>query len=143
MPNDDQTESPFEREVRYLCEDSEGLIPESWCCIDCGMDTAPGLLNRAEMEKAVEALGEKWYNGASVPQTHDRTTEVYCVRPAVWKAAGMADFGGCLCIRCLEKRLRRQLRPKDFLREHAFNSLQMPGTPLRAARLSAGKRRAP
>ena len=49
------------------------------------------------------------------------------VKPAVWKAAGMDDFsGGCLCVGCLEKRLGRILNPKDFLRNHPFNS--MPGT---------------
>jgi hypothetical protein len=55
----------------------------------------------------------------------------------------MAPFGGCLCIRCLEKRLGRQLKPKDFLRDHEFNDLRVPGTALRASRLRAGKRRGP
>jgi hypothetical protein len=36
-------------------------------------------------------------------------SEVYCVREAVWKAAGMAPFGGCLCIGCLEERLGRRV----------------------------------
>ena len=48
-------------------------------------------------------------------------------------------MGGCLCIRGLEKRLGRQLKPKDFPREHKFNDPQLPGTALRAARLGAGK----
>lgn len=52
--------------------------------------------------------------------------EVYTVRPAIWKRAGMEDWGGCLCIGCLEKRIGRRLKPKDFLRDHPFNS--MPGT---------------
>jgi hypothetical protein len=30
----------------------KGLLPESWLCVDCGINTAPGLLNRVEMEKA-------------------------------------------------------------------------------------------
>ncbi len=48
------------------------------------------------------------------------------VKPAVWKAAGMEAMDGCLCIGCLEKRLGRTLKPKDFPRKHPFNS--MPGT---------------
>jgi hypothetical protein len=47
------------------------------------------------------------------------------VRDSVWKAAGLEPMGGCICIGCLEKRIGRQLRPKDFTR-HVFNS--MPGT---------------
>jgi hypothetical protein len=51
--------------------------------------------------------------------------EIYMVRDSVWKAAGLEPMGGCICIGCLEKRIGRQLRPKDFTR-HVFNS--MPGT---------------
>ena len=40
----------------------------------------------------------------------------------------MEDFGGCLCIGCLEKRIGRKLKPKDFLRGHPFNRPQLPGT---------------
>jgi len=48
------------------------------------------------------------------------------VKPAVWKAAGVADMGGCLCIGCLEKRIGRTLVLKDFNRNHPFYML--PGT---------------
>ena len=48
------------------------------------------------------------------------------VRSTVWKAAGMEGYGGCLCIGCLEERLGRKLKPKDFMRDHEFNA--MPGT---------------
>jgi len=54
--------------------------------------------------------------------TFDEHCEVYTVRDAVWKAAGMEPMGGCLCIGCLEKRLGRKLKPKDFP-DHAFNDL--------------------
>jgi hypothetical protein len=30
----------------------EGVVPESWLCVDCGRNTAPGLLNRTELEAA-------------------------------------------------------------------------------------------
>jgi hypothetical protein len=92
------------------------------------MNTAPGMLNRADMEKAIEALGEKWRDGEGITQTVDDATELFMVRAAVWKAAGIEPNGGCLCIRCLEKRLGRQLRPKDFLRDHQFNDPRLPGT---------------
>ena len=32
-------------------DDLRGLMPESCACIDCGVNTAPGLVNRAEAEK--------------------------------------------------------------------------------------------
>jgi hypothetical protein len=38
----------------------------------------------------------------------------------------MEPWGGCLCIGCLEKRLGRKLKPKDFLRVHELNT--MPGS---------------
>jgi hypothetical protein len=106
--------------------DGRGKIPESWDCIDCGFNTAPGCLNRAEMEKAIEALGDKWGKGEGVAYEINDRSEVYTVRTAVWKEAGVVPMGGCLCIGCLEKRLGRNLRPKDFKRGDAFN--QMPGT---------------
>lgn len=101
--------------------DLTGLIPESWCCIDCGRNTAPGCANKAEMEKTFAADAN-----ASVTQHFDNDTEVYTVRDVVWKKAGMAPYGGCLCIGCLEKRLGRKLEPKDFRRSHPFGRL--PGS---------------
>jgi hypothetical protein len=113
---------PTERDTRDL----SGLIPESWLCIDCGFNTAPGLLNRREAEKAIEALGAAWDMGAGVKQNINSDSEVYTVRAAVWKKAGVEEMGGCLCIGCLEKRIGRKLKPKDFLRGHPLNIL--PGT---------------
>jgi hypothetical protein len=40
--------------------------------------------------------------------------EWYMVNDNLWKAAGMEEMGGCLCIGCLEERLGRRLRPDDF-----------------------------
>src|SRR5262245_13082752 len=109
--------------------DFKGLTPETWCCIDCGTNTAPGMYTRAQMEDAARALGDAWHRDeASIPQTIDRHSEVYTVRNAVWSAAGMEPYGGCLCIGCLEKRLGRILRPKDFQRNHPFNEARVPGT---------------
>jgi hypothetical protein len=61
------------------------------------------------------------------PQYCGPDSEVYTVRDAIWEKAGMEPFGGCLCIGCLEKRLGRRLKPKDFDWNHPFNAL--PGTP--------------
>jgi hypothetical protein len=102
--------------------DMRGLIPESWACVDCGINTAPGFLNRGQAEQAFAA---DWEN-QGVKQTVDEWSEVYTVKSAVWRAAGMEDFGGCLCIGCLEIRIGRTLVPKDFKRNHPFHWL--PGT---------------
>jgi hypothetical protein len=105
--------SPYEERSLW------GQVPESWCCIDCGFNTAPGCFNRAQLECASRIQ-------ESVEQTIDSDSEIYTVRDTVWKKANMAAWGGCLCIGCLEKRIGRRLKPKDFDRDHPFN--QMPGT---------------
>jgi hypothetical protein len=106
----------------------KGITPESWHCIDCGVNTAPGCLNRAELEDAARALGKLWEtNAAGVPQRFGDDSEVYTVRDAVWKRAGVEPMGGCLCVGCLERRIGRRLKPKDFVRDHPFSEL--PGTP--------------
>ena len=105
------------------------LIPESWLCIDCGVNTAPGLLSRAEAGKAIEAAEAEGNEDWRLPQSFDEQSELYAVRDEVWEAAGMEPMGGCLCIGCLEKRLGRKLRPRDFLRDHPFNLSNVPGTP--------------
>jgi hypothetical protein len=97
----------------------EAGIPESWCCIDCGYNTAPGCSNRAKTEKAFETQ-------RGIEQTYNSKSEVYSVHNHVWKAAGMERHDGCLCIGCLEKRLGRELSMEDFMLEDALNLL--PGT---------------
>jgi len=98
-------------------------VVESWLCIDCGYNTAPGMFGRVELQRAFEANG-----GQGVNQTIDKNSEVYFVRNAIWTKAGMQPWGGCLCIGCLEKRLGRKLKPKDFDHSHLFNSSRIPGT---------------
>jgi len=109
----------------------EGKTPESWLCIDCGANTAPGYPTRVELEEAFAALkaAGKTDPDDGVQCTITSESEVYIVRDKVWQAAGMEPMGGCLCIGCLEKRLGRILRPKDFQRGAAFNSPRIPGTP--------------
>ncbi len=104
--------------------DLKGRFPESWRCVDCGFNTAPGLKNRAEIVAMYSAISA---TPKGVEQTIDDQSEVYTVRPAIWKAARMDEMGGCLCIGCIEKRLGRELRPKDFDRKHPFHGV--PGTP--------------
>jgi hypothetical protein len=107
----------------------EGLAPESWLCVDCGINTAPGLKTRLELELAFAAGTAAGKPDAEngVEQTIDFRSEVYTVRPVIWKKAGIEPFGGCLCIGCLEKRIGRRLKPKDFDRNHIFN--QVPASP--------------
>ena len=100
--------------------DLRGKVPESWRCIDCGINTAPGHLAREQMEQALTWADE------GVTPTYNELTEIYAVKAQIWKAAGMTPLGGCLCIGCLERRLGRMLTAKDFIRKHPFNSL--PGT---------------
>src|SRR5262245_60324285 len=98
----------------------KGATPESWCCIDCSINTAPGHPTRIECERLFKTAtaigrltGEK--NPAIAEVTYNDECEIYMVRNSVWKAAGMEPWGGCLCIGCLEKRLGRRLKPKDFM----------------------------
>ena len=100
----------------------EGVAPESWNCIDCGFNTAPGLLNRKEIEEAFSVVRVE----RSAPMTVDERSEVYTVKDKIWKAAGVPPMGGCLCVGCLEKRLGRRLSKNSFLPNHPFN--RMPGT---------------
>lgn len=102
--------------------DLRGRVPESWSCIDCGINTAPGMLNREQME---QAFARDW-NDQGVNQIYNELSEVYTVEPKIWKAAGMEPMGGCLCIGCLEKRLGRTLTASDFPRDSPVN--KMPGT---------------
>ena len=92
--------------------DLEGLYPDSWACVDCGVNTAPGLPIRAEVANAYAAGALKVEPGVTFHITDQ--CEIYTVRDSVWKAAGMAPKGGCLCIGCLEVRLGRMLVSADF-----------------------------
>jgi hypothetical protein len=103
--------------------DLKRMAPESWLCVDCDNNTAPGFPTREELERSLEAGNENlasfdWHDGC----------EVYTVRESVWAKAGVDKMGGCLCVGCLEKRLGRKLKPKDFLRGDPFNNPAMPAT---------------
>jgi hypothetical protein len=106
--------------------DLRGRTPESWACVDCGINTAPGMLSREQMEQAFAQQALALDPKEGVEQTIDQHSEVYTVKAAIWKAAGMKPDGGCLCVGCLERRIGRTLTPKDFRSNHPFN--QVPGT---------------
>ena len=66
-------------------------------CVDCGVNTAPAIWCGRQVEPA---LPQSW--------------ELYWVKDKVWAAAGMHELDGSLCVGCIEARLGRRLRPKDF-----------------------------
>jgi hypothetical protein len=101
-------------------------VPESWRCIDCGVDTAPGCLGKADLERAYKRAYAVAGRAGGVEQTINNQSEVYTVRDSVWKRAGMEPWNGCLCVGCLERRLDRRLKPKDFQRDGPLNLL--PGS---------------
>lgn len=105
----------------------KGTMSESYLCIDCGFDTSPGNLGRAEAEQraAAQVAGgkRKW----SLKVRVDTRSETYIVHDHIWMAAGMEPWGGCLCIGCLERRIGRRLTPEDFDPTHPF--IYLPGTP--------------
>lgn len=101
------------------CAEAAGDKTDSWDCVDCGFNTAPGFANAERIRREVAAYG-------SITAKIDENSEAYIVRSRVWEAANMDGWGGCLCIGCLENRLGRRLKPKDFDHTHVFNSF--PGT---------------
>jgi hypothetical protein len=109
-------------------DDSTDLrgTPESWHCIDCDFNTAPGMFGRAELEAALAALTGP---DEGVPQRINNRSEIYTVRDVVWFLTGVAPMGGCLCVGCLEKRIGRRLKPEDFPHDRGFNLPTVPCTP--------------
>jgi hypothetical protein len=91
--------------------------PESWDCIDCGVNTGPGHSTRYTMHLASHPDG--------LFSIYSDKHEIYTVTRRVWKRAGSPD--GCLCIGCLEGRIGRRLTRKDFPMDDPLNWL--PGSP--------------
>ena len=116
------------RRVQQPVDFKNSNICESHHCIDCGVDTAPGCLNREQAEKEVnrqiQAGKKKW----ALPVKVDSRSEQYFVHAHVWQAAGMTSGGwdGCLRVGFLEARIGRRLNPSDFS-DHIFN-IHFPGT---------------
>ena len=85
-----------------LDKDGGDDITESWICVDCGVNTAPGTPAGDFARMLLERDG-------SFNARIDEHTEMYMVKDAVWEKAGMKPFGGCLKLR-----LGRRLGPEDF-----------------------------
>ena len=69
--------------------------------------------NRCSSGFALALLDACAKRGSCSYDIHDGC-EVYMVRKGVWAKAGVKPLGGCLCIGCLERRIGRRLKPKDF-----------------------------
>src|SRR5262245_49204042 len=63
-----------------------GLMPESWLCLDCGVNTAPGWPNRKEAELAFLLHGK-------TPCKMTEELEVYTVKEEVWQETGLEGMG--------------------------------------------------
>lgn len=82
-------------------------LVESRLCVDCGVNTAPGFPDGPTARIEIALYGKSIMRFSC-------ENEVYHVRNRIWREAGMKGWDGCLCIGCLEKRLGRRLRPRDF-----------------------------
>ncbi len=65
---------------------TKGKVSESWLCVDCGVNTGPGIKTRKEMDVAMTIHGE-------VIQTLTPDQEIYLVTDEVWKATGLEGWG--------------------------------------------------
>jgi hypothetical protein len=101
-------------------------VTESWACVDCGVDTAPGCSAEAEVMKALHRPGRRTKVVGRMRFT--RKSQLRSVRNTVWKRTGPGRLGRMLVRRCLEKRIGRKLKPKDFLKEHPLNDPRLPCT---------------
>src|ERR1700691_5968079 len=69
----DARDNPWKPDV-----DARGKVPESWNCVDCGVNTAPGIMTRIQIETALTI-------GTSTEQSIDEQSEVYYIKPKIWK----------------------------------------------------------
>ena len=97
----------------------ETNTPLTWHCVMCGTNTHPGAKGRIALREDLATKGKSRLR-------FDHRTEVYRVHDAVWKRAKVAPHDGCLCIGCLERRLGRKLKPKDFDLSHPLDAI--PGS---------------
>jgi hypothetical protein len=78
-------------EGEFNCWDPNSLygsVTDDWLCIDCGANTAPGVITRAETEAAMKAHGAAWKDAPLGENRIGMDTEMYMVRTAVWEKAG-------------------------------------------------------
>ena len=79
------------RKHKMAKPDLRGKLPESWACVDCGINTAPDLLNREQME---QGLARDWSN-QGVHQSVGERSELYMVKAKIWNAANIGEMSGC------------------------------------------------
>lgn len=109
----------------YIEVEPGSYCVESWECVDCSMNTAPGSLIRSEYEELCEQarMRRLLENRPTVFALEvDQTYEVFHVSEEVWQSSGLGETDGVLCVGCLEKRIGRRLRPRDFPK-HELNTL--------------------
>jgi hypothetical protein len=70
-------------------------LVESWLCVDCGVNTAPGFPDGPTARIEIALYGKSIMRFSC-------ENEVYHVRNRIWREAGMKGWDGCLCIGCLE-----------------------------------------
>jgi hypothetical protein len=104
---------------RHRTSAREINTPLTWHCVMCGVNTHPGAKGRIALCEDLDTKGKS-------RARFDYRTEVYRVHDTVWKRAKMSPHDGCLCIGCLEKRLGRKLKAKDFDLSHPLN--ETPGS---------------
>lgn len=82
-------------------------VPPSWECVDCGMNTGPGL-------QTAKQVTDAFNRGEGSPCSFDSQTELYVLKGALWERVTQSRTEQILCIGCVERRLGRKLRPRDF-----------------------------
>jgi hypothetical protein len=45
--------------IKHNMIDARGAVPESWACIDCGVNTAPGIATREQIKQALMIHNDK------------------------------------------------------------------------------------
>jgi hypothetical protein len=106
----------------YVCDlarvDAMGLTYFTCRCIDCGMNTAPVIWRGREAQPAM-------------PNSY----ELFWLKDSTWAKTGLGECDGTLCILCVENRIGRRLKPKDFDHANHYNSNSQPRpTPLLKSR---------
>ena len=66
--------------------DLKGVAPESWACIDCGFDTAPGAPNRAQVQKASATAPRSITSGKRSGRRRVWDRRAVACASAVWKS---------------------------------------------------------
>jgi hypothetical protein len=102
-----------------------GRMSEHYLCIDCGHNTHPGAATKREVAEALwrdRQNGVEWQDTVPMAQTLRNT---WCAIKYGQMRAWSLGAGASASV-CLEKRLGRRLRPKDFQHRHPFNTL--PGS---------------